>query len=109
MGMTCRSYLLFNFISLNWLLETLNTLHNQPAALLMKAVFPFAISLCLMSVVLAALTLKGPETGWQHTLGVIGTIVMLLSVVACLVIGIYLLIFLIEHYAYFLHHRVYYD
>ena len=101
-GMLIGLYLLFNSISLNWLLEMLNTPHNPAATLLIKSAFWCVMSLCLVSGALALLSLYWPETAWQHTLGVAGTVITLLGVAAYLVGSLYLLILLIEYYAYFL-------
>jgi hypothetical protein len=102
-GLLGGLYFLFNTISLNWLLEGLNTLHNPAAALLIKSSFWCVMSLCLVSGGLALLSLYWPETAWQHKLGVASTVVTLLGVAAYLVGSIYVLILLIEYYAYFLH------
>jgi hypothetical protein len=102
-GLLGGLYLLFNSISLNGLLEVLDTLHNPAATLLIKSAFWCVMSLCLLSGALALLSLYWPETAWQHRLGVAGTVITLLGVAAYLVGCIYLLILLVEYYAYFLH------
>lgn len=106
-GMLVGFYFLFNFSSLDWPSEALNIVHHQTAASLMKSAFWWVMSLCMVSGSLALLTWNGPEAGWPHILGVVAVLVTLIGVMLYLVGVIYILILLIEHYAEFLHHRVY--
>jgi hypothetical protein len=89
--------------SLDWISEALQGLPNPAAAWLFKSAFWLVMSLCLTGGALALLTLGSPKTSWQHRLGVIGTIVTLLGVLAYLIGCLYVAILLVEHYAFFLY------
>jgi hypothetical protein len=107
-GLLGGLYLYFHSNSLGWLAEGLHSLPNPAATLLVKSAFWCVMSLCLTLCASALLTLGSPETSWQHRLGVIGSIVTLLGVVAYLIGCVYVLILLVEHYAYFLYQGFYF-
>jgi hypothetical protein len=89
--------------SLDWLSQALHGLPNPAAAWLFKSALWLVMSLCLTGGALALLTLGSPKPSWQHRLGVVGTIVTLLGVLAYLIGCLYVVILLVEHYAFFLY------
>jgi hypothetical protein len=101
-GLLAGLYLFSNSEALNWIVEALHSLPQARAAWFVKPAFWSLMSLCLTSGVLALLTLDRPDTSWQHLLGVIGTVVTLLGLTAYLIGCFYLIILLVERYAYFL-------
>lgn len=96
-------YFYFHSNPLGWIAEAFHSLPNPAAALLIKSAFWCVMSLCLTIGAFALLTLNRPEISWQHKLGVVGSIITLLGVVAYLVGCAYLFVLLVEHYAYFLY------
>ena len=101
-------YLFFNSNSLIWIYEAFNSLPSPAMAWLIKSAFWCLLSLCLMSGTLALLACNRPETSWQHRLGVAGSIVNLLGVVAYLVGCLYVVILQVEDYACHIHQGFYF-